>query len=807
MEISYVGENLISGQLGNLFIILSFVCSGLAAFAYFKSIHSPELESASWKKMARTFFYIHVGSIVGMVSILFYLLFNHHFEYYYVWRHSSTDLAMRYIFSCFWEGQEGSFMLWSLWHGVLGIILLNTSKKWEAGTMTVLSVVQLLLGSMLLGVYVFDIQIGSNPFILLREHPDMLNLPFVQNPEYLNFVEGTGLNPLLQNYWMTIHPPIVFLGFALTLIPFTFAITSLYIKDYTSWLKPALPWTFFGIAVLGLGVLMGGAWAYEALSFGGFWAWDPVENSSLVPWLILVGAGHLMLINKVKPNSMFSTYLFSVLSFLLVMYSSYLTKSGILGETSVHSFADGLPGQLIFILLFLVIGAFTLLAIRFKKLPKQQKEEELWSREFWMFLGALVLLISCFQITFSTSIPVINAIFGTEMAPPTNANEHYNSWQLPLATLVAIFIGIGHYLKYKKTDSKKFFKDTAVSAILSLVITIAVATSLQFQHYYHGLLMFAATYAVVANADYWFRILKGSIKKSGAAIAHIGFGLLLIGALISAGNKEIISRNNSGIEIKMNENENANKENIMLIKGDTVLMGNHFISYEGREKEGHNIYYKVNYYQIDDNGKYERQFQLRPFVQLNEQMGNVPEPATKHFWSRDIFTHVTYADLDDPALDDPNAYEEADTSLVKIGDTLFATNSIIVVKEVIKDIDLAANNLQPDDIAVGLRLEAMNVKGQTFDASPTLVIRQNRLFSIPSEVDPLGLKFNFKKINPETGEFTILKQEKTSNASDFIIMQAIVFPYINILWIGCIIMTLGSIIAVINRVRFPKLRS
>lgn len=807
MDIEYIGENIISGQLGNLLIILSFVCSTLAAFSYFKAINSSPLDGDTWKKMGRTFFLIHVVSIIGIVVVLFYLLFNHHFEYYYVWRHSSSDLAMRYVFSCFWEGQEGSFLLWSLWHAVLGVILMKTAKQWEAGTLAVVSTVQLLLGSMLLGVYVFDVQIGSNPFILLREHPDMINLPFVQNPDYLSFVEGTGLNPLLQNYWMTIHPPILFLGFALTLIPFAFAFASLVEKKYTEWLKPALPWTFAGIAILGLGVLMGGAWAYEALSFGGFWAWDPVENSSLVPWLILVGAGHLMLINKVKPNSMLSTYLFALFSFLLIMYSSYLTKSGILGETSVHSFADGLPGQLIFILLVLVVAAVSLLVLRYKSLPKQQTEEDLWSREFWMFLGALVLLISSFQITFSTSIPVINAIFGTNMAPPTEANAHYNSWQLPLATLISLFIGIGHYLKYKKTDKKQFLKDTAFSAIISLLIAIVVATQLQFQHYYHGLLMFAATYAVVANADYWLRILKGKIKKSGAAIAHIGFGLLLIGALISAGNKEIISVNNSGIEIKMNENENANKENIMLIKGDTVLMGNHFISYEGREKEGHNIYYKINYYQLDDNGKYDTKFQLRPFVQLNEQMGNVPEPATKHFWNKDIFTHVTYADLDDPALEDPNAFEEPDTNLVRVGDTLFATNSIIVVRGIDKNIDLESNNLQPTDIAVGLNLEAMNVKGQTFEAKPILVIRQNRLFSISSEVENLGLKFNFKNINTETGEFTILKQEKTSNASDFIIMQAIVFPYINILWLGCIIMTIGSIIAVINRIRYPKLKS
>ncbi len=807
MDITYIGENLQAGQFGNFFIIFSFVCAALASFSYFKAINNETLEGNNWKKLARIFFSLHLISILGIISILFYLLFNHHFEYYYVWRHSSTDLAMRYILSCFWEGQEGSFLLWSFWHAVLGMVLMATAKKWEAGTMAILAFVQLLLGSMLLGIYVFDFQIGSNPFILLREHADMINLPFVSNPDYLSFVEGTGLNPLLQNYWMTIHPPTLFLGFASTLIPFTFAISSLFQKKYTEWLKPALPWTFFGIAILGLGVLMGGAWAYEALSFGGFWAWDPVENSSLVPWIILVGAGHLMLVNKVKPNSMFSTYLLAILSFIMVMYSSYLTKSGILGETSVHSFADGLPGQLVTILLILAIGGFAMLAFRFKQLPRQKTEEDIWSREFWMFLGALVLLISSFQITFSTSIPVINAIFGSNMAPPTEANAHYNSWQLPLATIVALLIGIAHYLKYKKTDKKKFFKNTAISALLSLVITIFVGTQFHFEHYYHGLLLFASIYAVIANADYWLRIAGGKMKSAGSAIAHIGFGLLLIGALISAGNKQIISKNNSGIEIKMDENKNANLENIMLIKGDTVLMGEYFISYEGREKQGHNILYDVNYYKINDKGQYETQFQLQPFVQINEQMGNVPEPSTKHFWDKDIFTHVTYADLDDPALDDPTAYEEPDTNQVGLGDTLFATNSIIVLKSIERDIDLDSAKLQKSDIAIGVNLVAMNVKGRTFTAMPVMVIRQNRIFSIPAEIEELGLKFNFKNIDPSTGELTILKQEKKSNASDFIIMQAIVFPYINILWMGCIIMTIGSIIAVINRVRYPKLKS
>jgi cytochrome c-type biogenesis protein CcmF len=182
-------------------------------------------------------------------------------------------------------------------------------------------------------------------------------LPFIQNANYLAKLNGRGLNPLLMNYWMTIHPPTLFLGFASTLIPFSFSIAALWNKQYTKWQIVALPWTYFGILILGVGVLMGGAWAYEALSFGGFWAWDPVENSSLVPWLVLVAAGHTMIINKNKGGSLFTTHFLAIGSFLLVLYSTFLTRSGVLGNASVHAFTDlGMTGQLvIYVLAFVLI--------------------------------------------------------------------------------------------------------------------------------------------------------------------------------------------------------------------------------------------------------------------------------------------------------------------------------------------------------------------------------------------------------------------------------------------------------------------
>lgn len=233
--------------------------------------------------------------------------------------------------------------------------------------------VQVFLGSMLLGVYIFGYKLGSNPFTLLRDNDQFANLPFIKMPDYLSRIaDGRGLNPLLQNYWMVIHPPTLFLGFASTVVPFAFALGGLMRKNITEWIKPALPYAFFSIMTLGAGILMGAAWAYEALSFGGFWAWDPVENASLVPWLVMVGAGHVMLVFNKRGRALLSTYILCILSFLLVLYSTFLTRSGILGETSVHAFTDlGMSGQLIFYMLFFVVLAIVMLAINWKKILKK----------------------------------------------------------------------------------------------------------------------------------------------------------------------------------------------------------------------------------------------------------------------------------------------------------------------------------------------------------------------------------------------------------------------------------------------------
>ncbi|MBT8232963.1 MAG: cytochrome c biogenesis protein CcsA, partial [Bacteroidia bacterium] len=412
-KIQYIGETLWPGQLGHIFVILAFVSILFSVFSYWrntKNLDSPS--AAGWKKMGRIGFILHVISTFGIIGILFYVMTNLMYEYAYVYDHCSDDLPMRYIFSAFWEGQEGSFLLWMFWHCVLGLVIMKTGKKWEAPVLMFVGIIEAIIASMLLGIHIeigdWVYKVGSNPTLLLR---DVFDIPIFQRADYLSSVKGDGLNPLLQNYWMTIHPPTLFLGFAACTIPFAYAAAGFYMKEYKSWLKPGLKWGLFASAILGIGILMGAAWAYEALTFGGYWAWDPVENMSLVPWIVLIAGLHTNLIANSTGRAIKSTFIYYSLGFILVLYSTYLTRSGILGDTSAHAFTEmGLEPQLIFLVLGSAFIPLFLYIRRSKFVPVIEKEESIYSREFWMFVGALVLLFSGTIIAASTSLPVINAI-------------------------------------------------------------------------------------------------------------------------------------------------------------------------------------------------------------------------------------------------------------------------------------------------------------------------------------------------------------------------------------------------------------
>ncbi|RZL43809.1 MAG: cytochrome C biogenesis protein, partial [Pedobacter sp.] len=793
----------------------AFAASLLSTISYYFAAKNNNQADLSWTKLGRIGFVVNIISILGIGTTLFYLILNHYYEYSYVYNHSSKELPVYYIISAFWEGQEGSFWLWAFWQSVLGAILIWKAKTWENGVMTIVALSQVFLTSMILGVDLFGYRLGSSPFILLREAVDLKAMApavFADAENYKNYLkfitDGKGLNPLLQNYWMVIHPPTLFLGFASMIVPFAYGITSLWQRRYKEWVKPVLPWALFAVMILGAGIIMGSFWAYEALNFGGFWAWDPVENASIIPWLTLIGGVHVIIVYKNTGHAYFTAMALILISFVLVLYASFLTRSGILGETSVHSFTDlGMFGHLItYNVVFLLIAVYYV-ATRWKELPITHKDEETYSREFWMFIGALVVTVSCIHIIFATSVPVFNVAFGTNIAPRKDVIAFYNKWQAPFAVLITLISGFSQFLKYKRTDPRKFYSSLISSVVFALVITggfawlTGVHTNLMYI-----ILTFSCVFAILANARLLAAAFGGKgTKLVGSAVAHIGFALLLVGALVAAATSKVVSINESKyVAVKDFEKNQKPGENIMLYKNEPKKMGKYTVTYVSDTTVKPNTYYKLDFKVITEEGKIKEEFEINPSIQENGAMGLIASPDTKHYLTTDIYTHMTSVKpLEDDHADHEGHTEEENYKaprvlMVSVGDTIHTASGILTVKPintkpVVKDLTLS-----PGDLAISLPLE-ISVSGKPYTLEPLFMVKGNNTFDFARKNDELGLRVRFTKVIPEENKFEIQVYEKPQQAKDWVVFKSIEFPYINLYWIGTIVMVIGFIISIFRR--------
>ena len=757
-EIQYIGEHLLPGRLGHFLVLTGFVSALLAILAYRKATLLPQ--DTSWLKLSRIAWFIHSGSILSAIGLLFFMMISQYYEYRYVWDHVSNDLPMKYIFSAFWEGQEGSFLLWMFWHIVLGAVVVRTAGKWEPGIMTWLSLVQLVLVSMIAGVYFTDdFKMGSSPFLLLRETMDA---PIFLNPNYLTLIEGNGLNPLLQNYWMTIHPPTLFLGFASVTIPFCFALAGLWLKDHTGWLKPVMPWTLFSTAILGLGILMGGAWAYEALSFAGYWAWDPVENMSLVPWIMLIAALHGNFIARHTGHSIKATYLFYILSFLLVVYSTFLTRSGILGEESVHAFTEmGLEWQLVgFIALFALAGGY-LFSTRAKSIPVIKKEEPIYSREFWMFVGALILVFSVILISFTTSIPVWNKlidVYGSIMgkgdmsvyhkAMPLDPVEHHNRFQLWIAALVSILAGVTLMLRFAgmgwEVNKKRFFRHVAISAAISAVFTYLLSLWINLPSWQYNVLLAAACFGVVTNVLYLIKYAKGTIGSMASGLSHGGFALMLIGIMASGLNKRVVSQNQfaqEGLAEGLNPGQNA-----FLIRDMPMYMNGYWVTYKSDTLTGFTRHYEVEFVKKNEAGDTIEHFTTYPNLLYDRKLTKVAaqNPDTKRYLNRDIFTYVEGLP---PEQQDVANIAKVDSILeyqllhISPGDSVRSGKFTIRLDSISIGSQHANYIKEENDLALSGNLTISHDDQQGFKkAYPTLLVRKGLLYGMPDQINDYNVR-------------------------------------------------------------------
>lgn len=826
----------IIGDIGHLLVVVAFVTSLVATYGYYRA--SQKISGHNyWLLFSRRIFYVHVLSVIGVVVVLFAIIYNHYFEYHYAYSHSSLNLPTHYMISCFWEGQEGSFLLWTFWNAILGIILIKTNKSWEAPFATVFVSVQAFLTSMILGIVlpVLNVKIGSDPFILLR---DAVQAPiFDINPDFVP-VDGTGLNPLLQNYWMVIHPPTLFLGFAATLIPFSFCISGLWQRKYQEWVKPALPWTLFAAMVLGVGILMGGYWAYETLNFGGYWNWDPVENAVYVPWLICVASYHTMIAYRSSSTALRSSIILVIATFVLILYSTFLTRSGILGDASVHSFTDlGLSGQLLLYLLAFTFLSVVLAARRWKQIPSDEKEVSSYSREFWIFIGAATLCLMGFQVLVPTSIPVYNSIlesfgFESNLAPPANQIEFYSRFQLWFGVAVALLSGTGQFFWWKKMDKTALKNAITPPLIVTLIGSSLIIILSQISNLSYLILLTAGIYSIVANGFILYKILKGNIKISGGSVAHIGAAMILIGILFSSGFSKVVSINRSGLRLFANSNEDMDRENVLLWLREPRKMSDYELLYKGprielQEASGYfdpdlfretrdpyrvvaiaditrdskilyqkgdtlKVYPENTYYEVEYNSGNGKKFSLYPRAQINDQMGGLlASPDIKKYLTKDLYTHVSA--VPDPA--EELKWSELEEHKVEIGQQFFVNDYVAILQGVQRIDEVIGVELEEDDVAIKARIEVQG-KTATYQLEPIYLIKDKTVGRIPDTSREMGLKLTLMNVIPEENSFVI---GANTTQKDYIILKAIEKPLINILWSGTLILIFGFILAINRR--------
>jgi len=458
--------------------------------------------------LARTTYTAFTVSVVASAAILMTLLLQHRFDVSYVNSYSGLDLPLHFLISTFWAGQEGSFLLWCFWGSLIGLFVWRSAKEQEAPVMVVYL-------STFLGIIA----------ILCKQSPFKLLPP----PAPL---DGAGLNPLLQDPWMVIHPPIMFIGFASLSVPFSFAIAALWKKRWDGWITRTLPWALLTFLTLGTAILMGGYWAYKTLGWGGYWGWDPVENTSLVPWLFTTALVHGMFLQRARKRHRKVNLLLACTAYASILYGTFLTRSGVLADFSVHSFIDlGITGWLIGILATFIGLSAVLIAWRWRAIPKAEDEEPaLLSRSVFFILGIAVFCALATVILLGTSAPILTRLGGT---PSQVQTSFYGKTTTPAGFLLVLLSGLVPFVGWKGEKGRDLFKSSrrslAVAAILS-----AAAFALGADKPETLVLLFAAFFAADMNLRAVFRkASNGKFGGAGGYLAHAGVGIMLAGIVVS----------------------------------------------------------------------------------------------------------------------------------------------------------------------------------------------------------------------------------------------------------------------------------
>jgi cytochrome c-type biogenesis protein CcmF len=524
---------------------------------------------------------LHLVTLLITISTLamVYLLATDNFSNEYVASHSERALPMFYKIATLWGGQSGSLLFWSFLLAIYSswMIAALWKKEPRRGPWLVASLLGVQLFFLLISVY------ASNPFSRLWVLADGNTVGSVFRPPDASLfipADGTGLNPLLQNYWMVAHPIFLYLGYVGLALPFAYATASLLSGDLDdSWVQRVRLWNLIPWITLTIGIILGSQWAYIELGWGGFWAWDPVENASLIPWLTATAFLHSIMIQEHRGMLKVWNMILAFLGFWLAIVGTFITRSGIID--SVHSFALSNIGPLFLAYIALTFLAyFILLAFRLAELNSDAELDSLLSREAAFLYVNVLFVAAAFVTLFGTLFPIISEAMG-DAKIAVNA-PYFNKVDGPIFLGILLLMGLGPLLGWRRTSNEMLEKSLAVPLALALAVAGAVAILITrnwvpivswglvalvlgtiLWEYYRG-----AAARRRALGESWLqalgRVMVRNQRRYGGYLVHLGVVLMVFG-MVGA----VAFQHNLKISIPLN---------------DSVELGGYTFTYTGLEQ-------------------------------------------------------------------------------------------------------------------------------------------------------------------------------------------------------------------------------
>ena len=489
------------------------------------------------------------------------LILTDRFSVRYVASYSSKEMPLLYKFSAFWAGQEGSLLFWALCISLFALTAVVFSRHRSPRMQSYFS-------AFLLGIMAFFsllILLTGNPFALLERQ----------------VLDGQGLNPLLQNWYMVIHPPTLFLGFAGLAVPFAFVLAALAdgFRD-KSWLRGASAWALASWIFLTIGITLGGRWAYEELGWGGYWAWDPVENASLLPWLVLTGFIHSIILYQWKGSLKIWSFILLIAAFEFTIFGTFITRSGVL--SSVHAFGNSSTGPfLVWFMVATTLLAMGMMVYRRRHFRREGANEAFFSRDTSLVVNNWVLSVLTLAILIGTVMPAVSELYAGRKVSVEASFFNQVSWPLGLALL--LLIGFCTMLTWKKTPMR------SIRALLSVSLAGGLFTGAALLVFgiRHGIALAyfsAAAFVILVIGGRLFRSLRAYGKEQSTGLVGSSWGFL-------ARSNRLVSASlvHAGVVIVMvgivASSLFTREETFMVREGEVFQMEDYTLTFTGVEEQ------------------------------------------------------------------------------------------------------------------------------------------------------------------------------------------------------------------------------